>query len=81
MPKVFPKLQKGMSGRQGVAGWEEKERRSAFSENAVERPFVALQSYRVRREERFSTEVPTDPGWERCNNCMSTALTKGADRS
>lgn len=77
VPQVSPSLK--TSGRQGVAVWEQRER-SAFSENAVERPLVPLQSYRVRREERFSTEVPTNPSWERCNDCMSTALTKGANR-
>lgn len=66
----------GVSGRQGVAVWEQKER-SAFSEKAVEMPLVPLQSYRVRREERFSTEVPTNPSWVG----MSTAMTKRANRS
>lgn len=49
VPQVSPSL--GMSGRRWGAVWEQKER-CAFSENAVERPLVPLQSYGVRREER-----------------------------
>lgn len=54
----------GDPGGDGMAAWEWKER-SAFSEDAVERPLVPLQNCRVSREERLSTEVPTDPSWKR----------------
>lgn len=59
-----------------AAAWEQKER-SAFGENAVERPLVPLQNRGVSREERFSTEVTTDGSWERSvTDCVSVALTK-----
>lgn len=61
---------------EGAAAWEQKER-SAFGENAVERPLVPLQNRGVSREERFSTEVTTDGSWERSvTDCVSVALTK-----